>query len=118
MGPDVAFAITADGLGQNAHIELVMDSGVVTNRILGIYHYEGGNQVYTITYGDRSMTDPEYDASLVKTDDTQKTEETANADLLLYIGVGVVGLAAVALVVALIAKKKKAGKTAEKANKE
>ena len=119
MGPDVTFGITPDGLGEKVHIELTLDSGVVTQRILGAYHYEGGNQVYTITYGDRSMIDPEFDASLVKADGQDQQKKTAaTTDLLLYVGVGVFALAIVALVVVLVSKKKKAGKTAEKANKE
>ena len=113
MGPDVVFAITADGLGENVHIELELDSGVVTQRILGAYHYEGGNQVYTITYGDKSMTDPEYDASLANAKSQQTQEKSGSADVLLYVGIGVIGLAAVAAVV-LIATKKKKSAPAEK----
>ena len=112
MGPDVVFAITGEGLGKDAYIELVLDSGVVTNRIQGPFHYEGGNCVYTVTYGDRSWTEPEIDPAIAA---QQKTEETpaAKTDVLLYVGIGVVGLAAVAAVV-LVALKKKKSAAAEK----
>jgi predicted outer membrane repeat protein len=113
MGPDVVFVITTDGLGQNAHIELELDSGFVTNRILGAYHYEGGEQLYTITYGDKSMTDPEYDASLAYKGGEQEQKKAPAADVLLYVGIGVIGLAAIAAVV-LIATKKKKSAPAEK----
>jgi len=106
MGPDVLFAITADGLGQDTHIELAMDSGVVTNRIFGAFHYEGGDQVYTITYGDRSVTDPEYDATLVKSEQIRQEPQTSN-DTLLFVSIGVVALAAVAVMVLVLLKKKK-----------
>ncbi len=117
MGKDVVIAITADGLGTDAHIELTLDSGVVTNRLFGAYHYEGGEQVYTITHGDRSITDPEYDASLVpgaKGD----ADQADVGDVILYAVIGVFVVAVAAVVALLIAKKKKAGKTAEKVNKE
>ena len=122
MGPDVAFAITAEGLGENAHIELTLDSGVVTNRILGAYHYEGGNQVYTITYGDRSMTDPEYDASLAYKGEDGKTgsdvnKKEASGDTWLYVGIGLIAVLIIAVGVILVVKKKKAGNAAEKASK-
>ena len=117
MGKDVAIAITADGLGTDTHIELTLDSGVVTNRIFGSYHYEGGDQVYTITYGDRSITDPEYDASLVPGAKGDAGQVDAG-DVILYAVIGVFVVAIAAVLALLIAKKKKAGKAAEKVNKE
>ena len=117
MGPDVVFVITAEGLGEKAHIQVTLDSGVVTQRVWGAYHYEGGNQVYTITYGDRSVTDPEIDESLLapeQTTQTQSNEKKATGDILLYAGIGV--FVALIIVVAVLVLKKK--KTAEKATKE
>lgn len=102
MGPDVVFAITGDGLGENAYINVTLDSGVLTSRILGAYHYEGGDQVYTITYGDRSMTDPE---TLPGTE--TETGNDGAGDIILYAGLGVFVLA-VAVVVILLLRKKKA----------
>jgi len=79
---------------------------VVTNRIFGAFHYEGGDQVYTITYGDRSVTDPEYDATLVKSEQIRQEPQTSN-DTLLFVSIGVVALAAVAVMVLVLLKKKK-----------
>ena len=116
MGPDVCFAITAGGLGQEAHLELTMDSGVVTQRILGAYHYEGGNRVYTITYGDRSMREPLDDGLPVETRAVQQQQKEESWDVLLYVGLVVLAVAE-AGVLAVI-RKKQPGKTAENANKE
>ena len=120
MGPDVVFVVTPDGLGEDVHIQLVLDSGVVTNRILGAYHYEGGDQVYTITYGDRSMTDPEYDASLIPSDDEGQANDRVmgSPDILLYAGIGILVIAITAVIVLILMKKKKAGKPAQEATKE
>ena len=112
MGPDITIVIGGDGLGEKAHVNVTLDSGVVTNRIFGAYHYEGGNQVYTITYGDRSMTEPEYDASLAVVKEAEQKQ--TNTDVLLYVGIGVIGLAAIAAVVLVLLKKKKAGEPAKK----
>ena len=112
MGPDITIVIGVDGLGEKANIHVTLDSGVITNRIFGAYHYDGGNQVYTITHGDRSMTDPEYDASLAVAREEDQQEK--NTDVLLYAGIGVIGLAAIAAVVLVLLKKKKAVKPAEK----
>ena len=106
MGPDVVFAITGEGLGKDAYIQLVLDSGVVTQRILGAYQYEGGNQEYTITYGTRSVTEPEYDPTLNE-DQAAQQEKEAAADTWLYVGIGVVALAAIAAVMLILGKKKK-----------
>ena len=78
----------------------------VTNRLYGAYNYEGGNQVYTITYGDRSMTEPEYDASLAYKGEQEQKKAPA-ADVLLYVGIGVIALAAIGGAVLMITKKKK-----------
>jgi len=118
MGPDVVIVVGADGLGEKTHIELVMDSGVLTNRLFGAYHYEGGDQVYTVTYGDRSMTEPEYDETLVVKSQDETTETQKNGgDTWLYVGIGAFVLV-MAAVVLLVLKKKKAGKPAEEATKE
>lgn len=108
MGPDVVFAITGEGLGEEAYIELVLAEGYVTHQIQGAFHYEGSDQVYTVTYGDRSVTDPEYDASLVKTQEqTQEQTEKSGSDTLLYVLIGVFVLAVIAVAAVILAKKKK-----------
>ena len=122
MAPDVVFALSGQGLGADAHIELTLDSGVLTGRILGAYHYEGGEQVYTVTYGDRSMTDPEAVPQKNASDEeqTQPTQNEAPAqeggNIGLYAGIG--GIAAVivvAAVVLVLIKKKKTAKSGEQA---
>lgn len=109
----VTITMTSEGVGPKTHIEVTLDKGVLTQRVIGAYHYEGGNQVYTITYGDRSLTEPEVDTSLIVEEDTPNAQtdtakdETKSGDTWLYVGVGAVALVVLALVVFLIAKKKK-----------
>ena len=97
------------GLGENTEFGIQLDAGVLTNRLFGEYNYEGGNQAYTVTYGSRSLTEPEVDTALTIAEETQ--QGSGNVDVLLYVGIGVIGLAAIAAV-ALILLKKKAGKPA------
>ena len=114
MGPDVFFAITAEGLGEDTHMEVTLDSGVLTQRILGAYHYEGGNRVYTVTYGTTSMTDPECDTTLAGDWDEQTQQQKTNNDIWLYVGIGAFVLVIAAVAAVLLIKKKKP----EKAGKE
>ena len=97
----------------NAHT--MAKGGVLTQRIIGIYHYEGEGLNYTLTAGNRSITEPMapdvQDEAIV-----EETTETENA--LLYAGVGVFVVAVAAVAVILTLKKKKAGKPAEKAAQE
>ena len=119
FGQDVAMSVSYEGLGEKTHFGVTLDSGLLTNRLYGEYHYEGGNQVYTVTYGNRSYADSEVDETMM-TEDTQPTEQiqkTESSNLLLYVGVGLVALILIA-VAAILVIKKKAGKPAEKANKE
>ena len=75
--------------------------------MFGSYNYEGGNLVYTITYGDRSMTEPEYDESLaVKTEKPAPQQETERNDTWLYVGIGAVVLVIAAIAIVLLKKKK------------
>jgi len=109
----VAAAGTAEGFGKNTKIKIQLHSGVLTNALLAAYNYEGGNQVYTITYGDRSMTDPEYLEPTVVAAADQKTQ-IQNSDILLYAGIGIIGLAAIAGAVLVILKKKKSASAESK----
>lgn len=106
----VAAAGTAGGFGKNTEIRIQLHSGVLTNAILAAYHYEGGDQLYTITYGDRSLTDPEYEG----TADLDLPGEEPVRNIVLYAGVGVFALAITAAVVLLLLKKKKTAASAEK----
>jgi len=106
----------AQGYSPKTHMNITLDKGLLTQRVDGYYNYEGGNLVYTLTYGERSMTDPEYDPNLVvKAADEGQEQKTANStDILLYVGIGVIGLAAVAGVVLMILKKKKPASAEQK----
>ena len=107
LGKTTTIAVTEKGLGQDTLVSITIDSGVLTNRVFGAYHYEGGNRVYTITYGDRSMTDPEYDPTLaVKTEKPAPQQETRSNDTWLYVGIGAVVLVIAAIAIVLLKKKK------------
>ena len=102
----VAAAGTTEGFGQNTKIKIQLHSGVLTNALLAAYHYEGGDQVYTITYGDRSLTDPEYLGPLV-IPGVQEESQAQTSDILLYAGIAVIALAALGGLVLVVLKKKK-----------
>ena len=123
MGANNVIAQTAEGFGQDTKINITLDSGLLTDRVIGSYNYEGGNQVYTITYGTRSMTEPEQalpDAE--QTEPTETTEpESKGENTMLYAGVGAFALVIVAVAVIVILanrKKKKAENTAEEVTNE
>ena len=121
MGEGSAVAFVGGPAGEKTHMEITLHSGVLSEHLFGVYGYEGGDLVYTVTAGDRSMTDPEdyeyYQAPEEETKPTeQKTEKKDSGDIWLYVGIGVLALIVIAVIVLLT--KKKAGKTAEKANKE
>ena len=109
LGVKTAVALLAKGLDKNTNVNVTLDSGLLTQRIYGAYNYEGGDCVYTITYGDRSLTDPEYMAPV----EEEKTN-SAIEDVLLYAGIGVFAVL-IALVVVILLKKKKNTKNAAEA---
>ena len=98
----VAAAGTVGGFGQNTKIKVQLHSGILTNSLLAAYHYEGGDLVYTVTYGDRSLTDPEPIPSNGVNGGTVEFQS-----VLLYAGVGVFAVAVIAVAAVLILKKKK-----------
>ena len=74
--------------------------------VFGVYNYEGGDRTYVLTAGDRSITDPEpygQDA------ETEIQTDTNTGNILLYVGVGLVALAAIGAVAVIGLKKKKTG---------
>ena len=115
LGEGSTVAIVNGPLGEKSYMEVTLHSGVLTNSLFGVYDYEGGDLVYTVTAGDRSLTEPE-DVDWGTEDSDQQTKKAATGDIWLYAAIGIVALAVIAAVVLVI--KKKAGKTAEKANKE
>jgi len=103
---------TAEGFGEDTEIHVVLHSGLITTTLIAAYDYEGGDCKYIVTYGDKSMTEIEPGAEdlVAKPLETQTTAapvEPKDNSLLLYAGIGVIALLAVAGVVLVILKKKK-----------
>ena len=111
-----AVAVVGEAIGEKAYIKITLHSGVLSEHLFGVYGYEGGNLVYTVTAGDRSITDPEEYQYYQGPDD--EAERDGNAAVWLYVGIGVIGLAAIAAGTVVVVKKKKVGKPAQEANKE
>ena len=115
----VAAAGTIGGFGENTKIKIQLHSGLLTDSLLAAYNYEGGDGIYTITYGNRSLTEPEYVAPEGSEEPEATTEattqpETGADNTMLYLAIG--GIAAVLLLAAValvIVKKKKAGKATQ-----
>lgn len=101
-------SISSAGLGKNTEMGVTLDSGLLTQRLFGSYDYEGGDCVYTVTYGDRSLTDPEYDPTMVikPAENDQDQQKKSGTDVLLYVGIGVIALLAVGAAALVLAKKK------------
>ena len=124
IGKGSQIIVGNDGMGKNTRMNIDLEEGVLTSTVLGAYDYEGGNLHYTLTAGDRSVTDVEVyvpAAEQPKTPDetTVPTDGTVEQGVSLGIG-GVIAISAV-LIVAVIAvlavvaakKKKKAEPAAE-----
>ena len=111
----VAVAIPGEGLAEGTEIHLQLDSGLLTQRVIGAYHYEGENLNYIITAGNRSLTDPEIPETQPEetqpgTEETLGQETAAEDNTILYLAIG--GIAALILLAAaiLVIVKKKSGK--------
>lgn len=107
LGERTAIAVTAQGLGQDTHIHVNLHSGVLTDAIYGAYDYEGGSCDYTITYGDRSLADPECAPKAQQAEAAEENTVDASGDILLYVGIGIFAVAVAVAAVLLIGKKKK-----------
>lgn len=112
---DAGIPLVLEGsLSHSSTLQVTLSDGVLTQRVLGVYHYEGEGLTYTLTAGDRSITDPMAPAGA----QDARQDGAAADNALLYVGVGVFALAVLALIVLLIAKKKKADKTAQEAQQD
>ena len=90
--------------------------GILTNRLLGEYNYEGGNLNYTVTYGSRSYDEPEVEVP-AQEEQPEETIDATEADTEngstedntgLYIGIGAIAaVIVIAAVVLVVVKKKK-----------
>lgn len=105
LGEGTVLAIPGEGLGADTYIPITLHSGLLTKQVIGSYNYEGGDLQYIITSGNRSITDPEFDPNAVSETQQQKAE---GSDILLYAGIGVVALAAIAAILLILKKKKPA----------
>ena len=99
---------TAEGFGKDTEIHVTLHSGLITTSLIAAFDYEGGDGKYIVTYGDRSMTEiePGAEGLVAKPLDQKDAKPAAGGDWLLYAGIGVIALAAIAAGV-LVAKKKK-----------
>jgi len=111
LGKQTTVTISPEGLGKNAKLGVTLDSGLLTQRLFGTYDYEGGDCVYTVTYGERSLTDPEYDPTMVVKvqSEAAQQEKAPTADTWLYVVIGIFAAAVVAVIAWLTLKRKKSG---------
>ena len=101
-------SVNYQGLGENTEFGIQLDAGVLTNRLFGEYNYEGGNQVYTVTYGSRSLREPEVQ-------EPEATETEGEDNTVLYVAVaGIAAVIILAAVAVVIGKKKKSNKAESK----
>ena len=131
LSKGTALAVTGESLGEKSYVGITIYEGVLSQWVFGVYNYEGGNQVYVITAGDRSITDPEdYEVAQPETEpqpeettgatagtETEQTAEGAD-DTMLYAGIGGIAVLLIAAAAVVIVKKKKAGKAAGSTTKE
>lgn len=117
IGKDAKINVGLEGLGKNTLINVDLEHGVLTNTIIGAYNYEGGNQKYVVTYGDRSLTDLEpIPVEETQPEETQPATEPAEVEVkpgtpvILPVVLGVAVLAIIAAIVLILLKRKKNGK--------
>ena len=103
-----------EGMGPDSRVEIEISDGVLTNKVYGEYNYEGGDLVYTITAGDRSLTDPEFVTVTQKIEDETEDSDGNGAGIVLpIVGEGIAILAIVGGILLIIGKKKKKGEDEE-----
>lgn len=108
LGEKTSIVIGEDGLGQDTLIHLVMHSGLLTDWVFGAYDYEGGDLQYTVTYGDRSLTDPEQKEPPADENRKEDQTEAGSTDVLLYVGIGAVVVVLLAAILLVLKKRKSA----------
>ena len=97
--------IELEGLGKNTLMNIDLEEGILTNTLIGAYNYEGGNLKYTVTYGDRSMTEFEQVQQSDPENETDATEPTkpVQSEQQVKIGIGGIAVISAVLIVAVIA---------------
>ena len=120
MDEGTAIAIPGPGLAEGSEIHLELDSGMLTQRVIGSYHYEGEGLKFVITAGNRSITQPmEPEKQVEETQPTEGTEASqeqveTESNTGLYVGIGAISAVVIIAAAVLILVKKKNGKNAGK----
>lgn len=121
LGEQTTLAIGAEGLTGDSEMHVKLDSGLLTQRIYGAYDYEGGNCEYVLTAGEKSLTNPEFDASMLPQaeepseeptetptgEDEQNPNKKVSPVILIAGGAMAAVIAAVAIIIVTVSKKKK-----------
>ncbi len=115
-----ALTIAGNGLADGSELLVTLSDGVLTQRVRGVYHYEGEGLTWTLTPGDRSVTEPMAFENAPETPVEDPTgepteaptqpggERTGNGGLIAgIIGIVAVVIAAAVAVIVLVNKKKK-----------
>ena len=116
MGEQTGIGVSDKGLTGNTYMNVRLHSGYLTQLLRGSYNYEGGDTVYTVTAGNRSLTEPEVyalaqDAAGAEAEG-EAEGEGAGLELptAVWVGGGALIVAVIAIaVLILLVKKKKAG---------
>ena len=118
FGEQTAVAVDEKGLTGDTRMEITLCSGLLTQLLYGAYNYEGGDLNYTVTTGDRSLTDPEYDPTYndqstpeepteVPSGEGERDSGKASPVVWIAVGAGVIVLATAVIIITAIGKKKK-----------
>ena len=123
VGEGTTLTLEGEGLAEGSYLDVTLHSGVLGQKVFGVYNYEGSNPYYVLTPGDRSITDPELpeyvpEPEQTETEPTQTETQAAAAEegqdnTGLYLGIGGIGAVIVLAAVALVIVKKKKSAKAE-----
>ncbi len=113
IGEGTTVCVGTLGLTENTRMEVALASGLLTDTIFGAYDYEGGNLIYTVTSGDRSLREPEglpvEETPEKPTEPMEEIPEERNNGIL-YIVLGAATVVVIAvLVIVLLCKRKTKG---------
>ena len=104
--------VSGYGLTSGTKIDVALESGLLTDTLIGAYNYEGGDLTYVVTAGDRSVTDPEEApeeaAPVQEQEATEEKESSSIVTIIAIAGIALVVILAGALLIAI--KSKKPGK--------
>lgn len=119
LGEQTTMSVNAEGLTGESCMNVKLASGLLTQRLYGTYNYEGGNCEYVVTVGNKSETNPEFDASMLPQEKpvedpteapTGEAEQPTNGEKsVIWIAGGAMAavIAAVAIIIVAASKKKK-----------